>query len=94
MEIRELIQKTFGNNPAQSPAPGVTAQGVLQSAMPAPKVTKNQALSPAILSEAQQTFTGSGHAQGSPQGGQPGTPPTKGTAGAMIPPGWSSQAGK
>lgn len=95
MEIRDLIQKTFGTNPAAAPAPGITTAGVLQaSAPPPPKPTKNDSLSPAIMSEAQTTFTGSGHAQGSPEGGKPGTPPSKGTGASMIPPGWSSQAGK
>ena len=95
MEISDLIKKTFGNTtPTQPGAPGVTAQGIYQAAAPPPpKPSKSQTFDASIMSEAQSTFTGSGHAQGSPQGGKPGAPPAKGTAGSMIPPGWSSQAG-
>lgn len=91
MELKDLIQKTFGA-PDSSTVPGMTAQETLQAAMPAPKVSKNDSLAPNIVAEAQATFAKTDNPQ-NPQS-QPGNPPVKGTAGAMIPPGWSSQAGK
>lgn len=93
MDVKTMIARTFGaptgGNPLH-PFAGVEPQ---------PKIEKNDIFDPSLMAQAQNTFAGGQHAQGSPQGqnqqNQPGTnTPKKGTVGNMIPPGWSSQAAK
>jgi hypothetical protein len=102
MGVKDMIKNTYAP-PGQYPYPG--QQGAVDpfaGIKPQPTETKSSAFGPDILAEAQQTFAGGAHAQGSPQSGAsngqqnpPGThTPTKGTVGNMIPPGWSSQAAK
>jgi len=95
MEVKDLLSKTFGL-PANTPGPNQPANvfGGIQT--PEARVPKNQAFDASLLAQAQNTFGGGSHSQGSPQPNQePGTnTPQKGVVGNLIPPGWSSQAAK
>jgi len=85
MEIKEMMEKLWG-------APAGKASGiepdVFGGVRPEPPKNKNDAFGPQILSQAQKSYGGGMQGQGPNNQG----PPTRGTVGNLIPPGWSSQA--
>ena len=90
MDVKQLIQTVF-TKPQQSQPVGNPLAPFVQP----PKLTKNDVFNQNILAEAQKTFSGGQPATQDPGAGntpQPKNPPSKGTVGNLIPPGWSSQA--
>ena len=91
MEVRELMSKVF-SAPAAGSSPGIGA-APLGGVEPKPVPTKATAFNANIMSEAQKTFQAPAPNAGTQSAGAPATPnPNQGTAGNLIPPGWSSQA--